>query len=111
MSDNLSSSSYAKCFDYEHQFRVLVMHLIMDHLSLEQIDRYFFVYELPERLKDHGRDRLRSELLAYINEQLLDKWRKMPSALQDVLETIGRPDLSTKVQELVGKLRIGIDYA
>ena len=79
------------------------MNLVMDDLSLQQIDKYFFVYKLPERLKDRGRDGLRSELLAYINEQLLDEWRKTPRALQDVLETLGRTDLSTKVQELVGK--------
>lgn len=79
------------------------MQLVMDDLSLEQIDRYFFVYKPPERLKDHGRERLRSELLAFINEQLLDKWRKAPRVLQAVLKTLGRPDLSTKVQELVGK--------
>ena len=96
-------TSYAKCFEYEHKFRVLVMNLVMDDLSLQQIDKYFFVYKLPERLKDHGRDGLRSELLAYINEQLLDVWRKTPRALQDVLEMLGRTDLSTKVQELVGK--------
>ena len=103
MSDNILPSSYPKCFEYEHQFRVLVMHLVMDNLSLEQIERYFFVYNLPERLRDHGRERIRSELLAYINEQKLDKWRNTPSELQDVLKTIGRPDLSTKVEELVGK--------
>ena len=95
----------SKCLGvYEHQFRVLVMHLVMDDLSLEQIDRYFFVYNPPERLKDHGREWLRSELLAFINEQLLDKWRKTPHLLQEVLHTLGRPDLSTKVQKLVGKL-------
>ncbi len=75
----------------------------MDDLSLEQIDRYFFVYKPPERLKDHGRERLRSELLAFINEQLLDEWRKTPRILREVLQTLGRGDLSTKVHELVGK--------
>jgi radical SAM superfamily enzyme YgiQ (UPF0313 family) len=89
--------------DYEHQFRVLVMQLIMDDLSLKQIDKYFFVYKPPERLKDHGRERLRSELLAFVNEQLLDEWRKTPRILREVLQTLGRSDLSTKVQELVGK--------
>ena len=110
MSDRLQPSSYANCFgneletnSYEHQFRVLVMQLFMDLLSLDQIERFFFVYKLPQRLRDHGRERLRSEVLTYINEQLLDKWRKTPSALQDVLEILGRPGLSTQVQELVGK--------
>ena len=96
-------TSYDKCLEYEHKFRVLVSELVMDHLSLKQIDKYFFVYKLPERLKDRGRDGLRSEVLAYINEQLLDEWSKTPSALKEVLETLGRPDLSVKVQELVGK--------
>jgi hypothetical protein len=89
--------------DYEHQFRVLVMTLIMDDLSLKQIDKYFFVYNPPEQLKDHGREQLRSELLSFINEQLLDEWRKTPQILREVLQTLGRPDLSTKVQKLVGK--------
>ena len=75
----------------------------MDDLSLKQIDKYFFVYKPPERLKDHGRERLRSELLDFIDEQLIDEWRKTPHALQEVLQTLGRPDLATKVQELVGK--------
>ena len=75
----------------------------MDELSLPQIDKYFFVYKLPERLKDHGRDGLRSQLLTYVNEQLLDGWRKTPRILQDVLQELGRIDLSIKVQELVGK--------
>ena len=107
MSDHLQPSRYANCFDdtesYEHQFRVLVMQLFMDLLSLDQIESFFFVYKLPQRLRDHGRERLRFEVLTYIDERLLNKWRKTPSALQNMLETIGRPDLSTKVQELVGK--------
>ena len=97
-------ASYAKCLDsYKHQFRVLVSELIMDELSLPQIDKYFFVYKLPERLKDYGRDGLRSQLLTYVDEQLLDGWRKTPRILQDVLQELGRTDLSIKVQELVGK--------
>ena len=97
-------ASYAKCLDsYKHQFRVLVSKLIIDELSLPQIDKYLFVYKLPERLKDHGRDGLRSQLLTYVNEQLLDGWRKTPRILQDVLQELGRVDLSIKVQELVGK--------
>ena len=81
------------------------MQLFMDLLSMEQIHRFFFVYELPSRLKDHGIERLRSEVLTYIDEQMLDKWRETPSALQEVLKTLGRPDLSTRVQKLVGKSR------
>ena len=75
----------------------------MNRLSLDQIESFFFVYKLPQRLRDHGRERLRSEVLTYIDEQLLDKWRKTPRALQDVLEVLGRPGLSAKVQEVVGK--------
>ena len=86
---------------YEQQFRVLMMQLIMDELTLEQIEGFIFVFKLSERLKDHGRERLRSELLAFINEQLLDEWRKTPHVLQEVLQALGRPDLSRKVQELV----------
>lgn len=120
MSDRLHSSSYADCFGtatnelsidtkfYEYQFRVLVMQLFMDRLSLDQIESFFFVYKLPQRLRDHGRERLRSEVLTYIDEQLLDKWRKTPSALQDVLEVLGRPGLSAKVQELVGKSELAL---
>ena len=113
MSDHLQPSSYADCFgvaagkidtkSYEYRFRVLVMQLFMNLLSLDQIESFFFVYKLPQRLRDHGRERLRSEVLKYIDEQLLDQWRKNPRALQDVLEVLGRPALSTKVQELVGK--------
>ena len=112
MSDHLQPSSYADCFgvaadkidtkSYEYRFRVLVMQLFMNLLSLDQIESFIFVYKLPQRLRDHGRERLRSEVLTYIDEQLLDHWRKNPRALQDVLEVLGRPVLSTKVQELVG---------
>ena len=84
-------------------FRVLVMRLFMDRLTLEEIDKFFFVYKLPERLKDNGPTRLRSEILTYIDVQLLDNWRKTPAALQDVLNVLGRDDLSTLVQEFVGK--------
>lgn len=119
MSDHLEPSSYADCFgvatvdkidtrsstrSYEYQFRVLVMRLFMDLLSLDQIERFFFIFKLPQRLKDHGRERLRSEVLTYIDEvQLLDTWGKIPRALQDVLEELGCPSLAIKVQELVGR--------
>ena len=114
MSDNLQPTRYAECFldntklckstkTYRHQFRVLVMELFMDYLSMDQIHKFFFVYELPARLKDRGNSMLRTELLTYIDEQLLDTWRKTPSELQEVLKTLGRSDLSTKVHELVGK--------
>ena len=114
MSDHLESSSYADCFgvatekignrSYEYQFRVLVVRLFMDLLSLDQIESFFFIYELPQRLRDHGRERLRPEVLRYIGEvQLLDTWRKTPRALQDVLEELGCSSLAIKVQEFVGK--------
>jgi hypothetical protein len=117
MSDHLESSSYADCFgvatnkidtgSFKYKFRVFVMQLFMDLLSLDQIESFFFVYKLPQRLRDHGRERLRSEVLTYIDEvQLLDTWRNTPRTLQDVLKELGRPDLAIKVQMLVGKFEL-----
>lgn len=107
MSDNVPRSSYAGCptDSYDHEFRVLVTHLFMDDLTLAQIEKFFFIYELPERLRDNGPSNLRCEVLTYVRHQLLiDAWSETPSDLQKLLKELGRVDLSAKVQAaLVGK--------
>jgi hypothetical protein len=92
---------------FKYKFRVFVMQLFMDLLSLDQIESFFFVYKLPQRLRDHGRERLRSEVLTYIDEvHLLDTWRNTPRTLQDVLNELGRPDLAIEVQKLVDRFEL-----
>lgn len=105
MSDNVPSSTYADgpTEKYDFEFRALVMQLFMDHLGIEEIEKYFFLGNLPKRLKDEPK-KLRSEILTYVNDEgNLDEWMEKPRILRKILETIGRKDLSLEVQNLVGK--------
>lgn len=80
------------------------MHLFLDDLSLGQVEKVFFICKMPQRLKDDERaQKFRFEVLTYVEQQLLDDWIQSPNILQNILEEVGRTDMSKKVQELVGK--------
>lgn len=88
---------------YDYKFRVLVMHLFMDDLGLEEIEKYFFIGGLPCKVKDDP-TKLRSEILTYIrHEGLLDEWTEKPRILRRLLKDLGRMDLANKVQVFTGK--------
>ena len=96
-------SHYEPPSAYNSKFRALVMHLFMDDLGIEQIDKYFFLNNLPEKLKDDPK-KVRTEILTYVqHEGLLDEWAEKPRILRKILEDVGRTDLSTKVQKFLGK--------
>ena len=105
MSDYVPPSTYGIDLmkEYDYLFRVFVMDLFMDDLGIEQIEKYFFLGDLPEKLKDDPR-KVRSEILTYVkHEGLLEEWSEKPRLLNRILQDIGRTDLSLKLQKLVGK--------
>ena len=105
MSDYVPPSAYDgdPMIEYDYRFRVLIMRLFMDDLEIEQIEKYWFLGDLPERLKDDP-NKVRSETLTYVkHEGMLEEWAEKPRILRRILEDIGRMDLSAKVQKLVGK--------
>ena len=80
------------------------MHLFLDDLSLGQVEKVFFICKMPQRLKDDGTARnFRFEVLTYVEHQLLDEWIQTPNILQNILEEVGRTDMSKRVQDLAGK--------
>ena len=82
------------------------MHLFMDDLSLGQVEKVFFICKMPQRLRDDESARkFRFEVLTYVEQQLLDEWIQSPSILQNILEEVGRTDMSNNVQEFVSKCK------
>ena len=70
---------------------------------MEEIEKFFFVYDLPARLRDTP-GKLRSEVLTYVQYQgLVDQWNKNPGALKQLLGELGRANLAAKVQEFICK--------
>ena len=104
MSDNIPPSMYSifPNDQFAELFRRRVMHLFMDDLELEQVEKLFFICKMPQRLRDKE-DKFRFEVLTYAEQQLLDEWIQTPSLLQNLLEEVGRTDMSVKIQKLVGK--------
>ena len=89
--------------EYDCRFRALVTQIFMDGLMIEDIEKYCFLGNLPEILKNKP-EKLRSEILTYVkHEGLLDEWVEKPRILRRILEEINRKDLSIKVQKLVGE--------
>lgn len=70
---------------------------------MEEVEKIFFLCQMPERLRDEGPSKFRSEVLSYARHQLYDDWIKRPTELQNLLKEVGRKDLCTRVGELVGK--------
>ena len=91
------------CVSFHHQFRVLIMQLFMDDLTMEEIEKFFFVYDLPARLKDTS-GKLRSEVLTFVEHQgMMEQWVSEPGTLQQLLRDLGRANLAAKVEEFMRK--------
>ena len=105
MSDYVPPTSYAgsPTDEYGHRFRALVMNLFMNNLKMNEVEMVFFLFKMPERLRDHGAAKFRFEVLTHVDNQLMEDWIQTPTLLQDLLKEIDRTDLSNRVQELVGK--------
>ena len=70
---------------------------------MEEIEKFFFVYDLPARLRDTP-GRLRAEVLTFVQYQgFMKQWSKNPGALKQLLTELGRADLAAKVQEFMCK--------
>lgn len=79
------------------------MQLFMDDLTMEEIEKFFFVYDLPARLKDTP-NRLRSEVLTFVEHKgMMDQWVREPGSLQQMLRDLGRANLAGKVEEFMRK--------
>lgn len=79
------------------------MHLFMDDLAMEEIEKFFFIYNLPARLKDVP-GKLRAEVLNHVRHQgLINEWSKNPCLLQELLKELGRSELAAKVDECLCK--------
>lgn len=70
---------------------------------MEEIEKFFFVYDLPARLRDTP-GRLRAEVLTCVQYQgFMEQWNTNPGALKQLLIELGRADLAAKVQEFMSK--------
>lgn len=101
MSNSIVCACPTRC--YEHQIRMLVAKVFMDDLAMDEIEKFFFVYDLPARLRDTP-GRLRAEVLTYVQYRgFMEQWSKNPGALKRLLAELGRADLAAKVQEFMCK--------
>ena len=91
--------------NFKCQFRLLLMRVFMDNLGKEQVLKFHFLCEMPEKLRDHEANLtdFRFEILKYVQHQLMHEWSQTPSSLQALLVDVGRTDLSLQLEELVGK--------
>lgn len=80
------------------------MQLFMDHLAIEELEKFFFVYKLPSRLKDTPH-KLRAEVLTHLEKcGMVDAWMNAPDELRQVLRNeLGRTDLALKIDDFVRK--------
>ena len=78
------------------------MQLFMDHLAIDEVRRFFFIYKLPSRLEDTP-DTLRAQLLSHLESGgFVEKWRREPGELRRVLQSeLGRADLAAKVDDFM----------
>ena len=112
MSDNVSPSAYSaigalapESDNFKCQFRLLLMRVFMDKLEKEQVLKFHYLCEMPEKLRDHEANSpdFRFEILKYVQHQLMHEWTRKPSSLQTLLVHVGRTDLSLELGQLVGK--------
>ena len=109
MSDYVPPSAYERLSaawdNFNCQFRLLLMHIFMDDLHKEQLLKFYFLCEMPERLRDEEAvsHNFRFAILKYAEQQLMHEWSRAPESLQELLVEAGRTDLSIKLGALVGE--------